>query len=532
MNNKPAATMPRAVEAPRDGSIFTNGMVVAWSIAAILFLFHLYFNSRYGYFRDEFDYMSCGDHLQWGYVDQPPLIPFLIHICRMLLGDSLRAIRFVPALATCLLIVQTAALARELGGRRYALILSAVAIAFAPQYLSNGGLLGTNCLEPTLWMSCAYFAILAIKRSDPRYWLWFGVVAGIGLEEKYSILLFGFAIVLGLLLTEQRRVFLSKWIWLGGLAAFLIILPNVLWNVHYEWPFVQLMRAIRAEGRDVILGPMDFFLQQILLVGPLLAPVWLAGLLALLFSKRLRPYRFLGWSYLVSYIAFFILHGKSYYLAPIYPMLLAAGAVVTDSAFDRWSTNRRAMHWLKPAVVIVLVASGIHLSPIVVPMLSPDNFLEYAKRLPFKLPVMEHSHARVALPQWYSDQFGFKEIADEAEVAWNLIPAADRADCGIFAQDYGQAGAVDFFGRRHGLPGALSGDRTYFLWGPGHYSGNCMIVIDDDRETLGRLWEQVEYVGTSARNPYALEGPVDVFLCRGKKFDSWAGFWPNVKRWR
>src|SRR5437016_13164213 len=200
----------------KKASLLTDGMFIAVILALANFLMHVYFNNRYGYFRDEFDYISCGDHLAWGYVDQPPLIPFLIHICRALLGDSLRSIRFIPALASSLLIVQTAAIAHKLGGRRYALVLSAVCALIAPQYLCNGSLLGTNCLEPNLWMGCAYFAILAIKKSDPRYWLWFGVVAGLGLEEKYSIALFGVGIVVGLLLTEQRRIFLDKLIWLGG----------------------------------------------------------------------------------------------------------------------------------------------------------------------------------------------------------------------------------------------------------------------------------------------------------------------------
>src|SRR5437660_2296978 len=208
----------------QSSSFLTQGMVVIWAIAVAKLLFHIYFNNRYGYFRDEFNYMSCGDHLGWGYVDQPPLIPFLIHICRAVLGDSLRSIRFIPALASSLLVVQTAIIARELGGNRFALLLSAVAVAFAPQYLSNGSLLGTNCLEPNLWMGCAYSAILAIKRHDPRYWLCFGVVAGLGMQEKYSIALFAFGIVVGLLLTDPRRVFLNKWIWLGGLAAFLVFL--------------------------------------------------------------------------------------------------------------------------------------------------------------------------------------------------------------------------------------------------------------------------------------------------------------------
>jgi hypothetical protein len=507
-------------------------MAVIWAIALAKLLFHLYFNNRYGYFRDEFDYISCGDHLQWGYVDQPPLIPFLIHICRALLGDSLRSIRFIPALASSLLVVQTAVLARELGGRRYAVLLSAICIVIAPQYLSNAGLLGTNCLEPNLWMGCAYFVLLAIKRDDPRYWLWFGVVAGLGLEEKYSIAVFGLGIVLGLLLTAQRRIFLDKWFWLGGLAALLIFLPNLLWNIHYDWPFVQLMRAIKASGRDVVLGPVPFFFQQTLLVNPLTAPIWLTGVLALLFSGRLKPYRVLGWCYLVCYAVFFVLHGKNYYLAPVYPMLLAAGAVVLESALDRPETGQARLQWLKPVIVIVLLASGAHLTPVVVPVLSPDRFLEYAKTLPFKLPVMEHSHARAALPQWYSDQFGWQEIVDETAIAWNRLPAEERSDCGIFAQDYGQAGAIDFLGRRYDLPASLSGHQTWFLWGPRGYSGNCMIVLDDRRETLERLWEHVDYVGTSAANPYALEQQIDVFICRGKKFDSWSGLWPHVKRWR
>src|SRR5881296_2683205 len=279
-------------------SLLTDGMFIAVILALANFLMHVYFNNRYGYFRDEFDYISCGDHLSWGYVDQPPLIPFLIRISRAVLGDSLRAIRFIPALASSLLVVQTALIARELGGKRYALLLSAITVAIAPQYLSNGSLLGTNCLEPNLWMSCAYFVILAIKRNDSRYLLWFGVVAGIGLEEKYSIALFGLGVVVGLLLTEQRRVFLSKWIWLGGLAAFLIFLPNLLWNIHYDWPFLQLMHNIKAEGRDVVLSPLEYFLQQCLLLQPIVAPLWIAGVIALLVWPPLRPYRFLGWAYI------------------------------------------------------------------------------------------------------------------------------------------------------------------------------------------------------------------------------------------
>jgi hypothetical protein len=527
--------------ASRDGErIFAAGLALIWLIALAKLLFHIYCNNRYGYFRDEFDYLSCGDHLAWGYVDQPPLIPFLTHISRALLGDSLRAIRFIPALASSLLVVQTAVLARQFGGRRFALLLSAITVVIAPQYLSDASLLGTNCLEPNLWMGCAYFAILAINRDNPRYWLWFGVVAGIGLEEKYSIALFGFGVVVGLLLTAQRRVFLNRWIWLGGAAAFVIFLPNLLWNIHYQWPFVQLMHNIRAEGRDVILPLPQYFFQQTLLVHPFTAPIWLTGVFALLFSARLKPYRALGWCYLVCFTVFFLLHGKNYYLAPVYPMLLAAGAVVIESAIEgqpeakQNEPVRSPLAWLKPVMVVILLADGAHLLPITVPVFSPDRFLAYTRTLPFPLPVMEHSHARAALPQWYADQFGWEEIVAETAVAWNRLPAADRQQeaCGIFAQDYGQAGAIDFLGRHYGLPASLSGHQTWFLWGPRGYSGDCMIVLDDSRARLEQLWDHVEYVGRSADNRYALEKEIDVYLCRGAKFGTLAQLWPQLKRWR
>jgi 4-amino-4-deoxy-L-arabinose transferase-like glycosyltransferase len=504
-----------------------DGMLIVAMLALANFLLHLYFNNRYGYFRDEFDYMACGDHLAWGYVDQPPLVPFLIKLSRILLGDSLRSIRVVPALATSAAAILSAMIARELGGRRFAMALSALAFIAVPMYLNDGSVMTTNCLEPLLWMGCVYFAILAIKRDDPRYWLWFGVVAGLGLEEKYSVAVLGFALVVGLLLTEERRVFFKMWIWLGGALAFLVFLPNFLWNVRNHWPFLELMHNIKAEGRDVVLSPAAYFAQQVLIIHPILAPVWIIGVLAFLFSARLKPYRFLGWSYLAAFTVFVVLKGKNYYLAPIYPVYLAAGAVVIESFIER---SRQV--WLKPALVTLILASGAWLAPVVMPVLPVQQFITYMAKLPFEVPRSEHSHMRAILPQHFADQFGWEEIVATVNQAYGRLSSEERPGCGIFAQNYGQAGAIDFFGRRFGLPPALSGHQTYFLWGPRGYSGNCLIVLDDSREVLEGLFEHVEYVGKSADNPYALEREIPVFICRGAKFGSLAELWPRLKKWR
>ena len=371
---------------PGVPSFFTGGMLIVLAIAFMKLVLHCVFNNRYGYFRDEFDYLACGDHLAWGYVDQPPLLPFLVRVSRVVLGDSLRSIRFLPALATSAVVVLTALIAREFGGRRFALVLSAVAVLIAPVYLSGGSLLTTNCLEPLFWMGCVYFAILAIKR-DTRYWVCFGVVAGLGLQEKYSIAVFGFGLVVGLLISKQRNAFLSKWFWIGGLAAFLIFLPNVIWNVQHHWPFLELMHNIKTTGKDVQLSPVEYFAQQILLLHPLTAPIWIAGLFALLLSPRLKDYRFLGWCYVISFAAFVVLRGKNYYLAPIYPMLFAAGAITLENGIERVRQG-----WLKPAILVLLLAGGAWFAPLVVPVLSIDRFIAYMDTLPFKVPLTEHSH--------------------------------------------------------------------------------------------------------------------------------------------
>jgi hypothetical protein len=262
-------------------------------------------------------------------------------------------------------------------------------------------------------------------------------------------------------------------------------------------------------------------------VSPFTAPIWITGLIALLAWPKLRSYRLLGWCYVVTYAIFFALHGKNYYLGPIYSMMFAAGAVAIEQFL-----NRPAGAWLKPAIIVLLAGMGAYIAPIPVPIFSPDHFIAYMKTLPFKLPVTEHSHARAILPQWYADQFGWREIVEETAVAWNQLNPNERQGCGIFAQDYGQAGAIDFFGRQYGLPHAISGDRSYWIWGPNGYSGNCMIVLDDRQEKLQTLFEHVEYVGTSVDNPYALTRQVPVFICRGAKFGTLGEVWPTLKRWR
>jgi 4-amino-4-deoxy-L-arabinose transferase-like glycosyltransferase len=224
-------------------------------IATVKLLLHLFTDRNYGYFVDELYYLSCARHLAWGYVDQPPLIAFVTWLVSALLGDSLSTIRLLPAVSGAVRILLTGLITRELGGRRFAQGLAALCVLLAPGFLALDHFLTMNTFEPLFWMGCAWLVIRMIRSGNTRLWLWFGLLAGAGLENKYSMAMFGFGVVAGLLLTEQRRLLQTKWLWIGGAVAFLLFLPNVLWNIQHGFPFLELQENIRRSGRNVALPP-------------------------------------------------------------------------------------------------------------------------------------------------------------------------------------------------------------------------------------------------------------------------------------
>ncbi len=493
-------------------------------LALVKLSLHLWANQGYGYFRDELYYIACGEHLDWGYVDQPPLIAVVAKLSRLLLGDSLSAVRFFPAVAGALLVLLTGLIVRELGGGRFAQALAAISVLIAPFYLGIGNFLSMNAFEPLFWMGCAYVLILVLKTGNPRLWLWFGLLAGIGLLNKHSMLFFGFGVVVGLLLTPQRKVFLNRWIWIAGLVALAVFLPNLIWQIRHDWPTLELLNNVKNSTKNVALSPMDFFLQQILLLHPLSFPLWMAGVGFYFFTREGKPYRVLGWTYLVMFVAFVFLKGKVYYLAPAYPMLLAAGALVTEKVIGRSSHG-----WLKPAVVTVLIIGGILLAPFGLPVLPVETFLHYQRAIGIEPPRTETSHT-AELPQLYADQFGWEGMTATVAGIYNGLSAEEKAKTAIFAANYGEAGAIDFFGPKYGLPRAISGHQNYFFWGPRQYTGEIVLVLGGSLQVLEQYFSHVEEAAV-LHHPYAM--PFEnrpVYLCRGLKTPL-KELWPQLKNW-
>lgn len=514
-----ANSIPAA--APKSGTDRT--LILCFGAATLLL--HLLTNGGYGYFRDELYYIACGQHLAWGYVDQPPLSILLVRLSRMVFGDSLHGIRLLPAVAAAGTVVLTGMIARQLGGRAWAVALSCAASFTAPVYIINGNFFSMNAFEPLLWMGCIYFIIRIINGGPSSLWLWVGLLAGLGIENKHSTVFFGIAVAVAVLLSPERRHFTEKWIWLAGFIACLIALPNVIWQIQNNWATWELLSNVARSNKNVVLNPFDFLAQQVLLMNPGTLPLWLGGLIWLFASTDGRRYRALGIVYILALIEFIVLHGKVYYLAPAYPMLFAAGGIAVERLFrTRWS-------WLKPAMATLMILPAAILAPIALPILAPEKLVAYMQAIHFQPPRTETSHT-AALPQYFADQFGWEQMVASVAQAYNRLSPEDKNRAAIFCQNYGQAGAIDFFGPQHGLPPAISGHQNYFLWGPGTCTGEIILVLDDDDDDEREQFAEVEDLGTVESSPWAMpwEQRQRILLCRGLKGDL-RTIWPKVKNW-
>jgi hypothetical protein len=518
-----ANTRTASTERPIE-SRWTSALAIAVYIALLKLLIHLLTASRYGYFRDELYYIACGEHLDWGYVDHAPLVAWAVKLSRTLFGDSLFALRLFPAVAGALKVLLTGLIAREFGGRRFAVMLSCLCVLVGG-YLAVDSFFSMNAFEPLFWMGCAYAIILAVNRNDSRYWLLFGLLAGLGLENKHSMLFFGFGITVGLLLTPARRFLSSKWFWAGGALALLLFLPNLIWEYRHDWATVELLRGVQSSGKNVVLSPLQFIIQQIFILNPLTLPLWLAGLWYFFFDRAGKRHRLLGITYLVVLALMIVFKGKNYYMLPIYPLLFAGGAVWWEKFFQ----DKRRVRWLKVAYPLLLLTAGVLLAPMAAPILPVETYLRYQKALGFEPPKTEVGHAG-PLPQHFGDRFGWPEMVEEVARIYNSLPPDERAHAGIYANNYGEAGAIDFFGPKYGLPKAISPHQSYYLWGPRDYTGEVLILLQSKRVDAERNCNSVEEAG-SVGHPLAMaEEHYTIYICRGLKRPL-AELWPQLKRW-
>jgi len=510
--------------APMNTTWLRTGSAIVACLAGAKFLFHMATASLYGFFIDEIYFLACGQHLAWGYVDMPPLTAFQAWLTRALFGDSPWSIRLFPSLAGAGMVLLAGAIVRELGGGRFAQVLAALVVLFAPGYLAFCSYLSMNSIEPLVWGGCALIVIRILKRQEPRLWLWFGSLAGIGLLNKHTMLVFGFAIVLALLLTADRRLMFNRWFLTAGAIAFAIFLPNLIWEIRNHFPHIEQLANIRRNGRDVQMNPVVFLLWDGLMMNPAAAPLWIAGLVSLLIGS-LKRFRVIGLAWILAYVTLIVSHGRFYYLLPAFLMIVAAGAVATERM-----TERISRRWLRPSYATAIVLLGALIAPIAVPVLPPAMYFRYTELTRIQQPRFENRRT-TSMPQFFADRFGWPEMAATVARVYNSLPAEERTKTAIFGNDYGQSGAIDYYGPRYGLPKSIGGHLANWYWGPRQYSGESLLVMGDDREDLERYFEVVTPMAEIG-HPHAMaQEHFTLFLAR-KPRGGWTleTIWPQLKK--
>jgi 4-amino-4-deoxy-L-arabinose transferase-like glycosyltransferase len=500
-------------------------MLVGIAVAA--FALHAAFYAGYGWFRDELYFLACSEHLDWGYVDAPPGVPLLLSVARQVFGDTLFGARFFPMLFAAFQVLLAGLTAHAMGGGRYAQALAALGVMVAPFWFPS--YLNTDMFMDLGWAACAWLAARVLAGESPRLWLAFGAAAGLAFEGKHSIVFFLFAFVTGLLLTPERRFLADRRFWAGAALALLLALPNVAWQIAHSWPTLELLTNIARSSKNVERGPLAYLLANVAYLSPVTLPLWGSGLAWCGFARAGRRFRAFGLAWLIAFVLFVALKGKPYYFTPMFSTLFAAGAV----ALEAWIARRREPGrgaWQVGVGATVLLGCAM-LWPLAMPVLPVERFLAYQHALHVAPPVTE-TQPLGALPQQYADMFGWPELADAVAKAYRSLPPAEHAACGIFALNYGEAAAIDHFGKALGLPPALSGHQNYWLWGPRGYDGRCLVVVGGRRAVLERAFDEVVQVGESD-HPYAVpaERHLPIWVVHGLKPGSLQAMWPSLKHW-
>ena len=468
----------------------------------------------YGIFRDEFYYLACADHLALGYVDHPPLSIYLLKLHTSLFGDSMLSIRLLPAFCSALTIWFTGRMCQKMGGGKMATLITCF-FAFSPGSLVMSSFVSMNSIELLSWTLAAYVIIEIINTGEKKYWIILGVILGLGLLNKIGVLFLGAGIFVGLLFTPMRRWLSTPWPYVAGLIAFLLFVPYIVWNIQHDMAHLEFIRNASSEKYKG-LNMLDFVTGQFLVNHPVATVIWGAGLLALFLNQHLLKYRILGFMYLVPFFIF-LFNGtsKEVYLLPAYGMLWAASGVWYERMFDRYRKLKLAVG----IVALLWFVVTIIMLPLVLPVLSVDQYIAHSERLGFK-PESSESKELAELPQFYADMFGWEEKANDVSKVFRTLTADEQRKCAIVGNNYGRCASIDYYSEELGLPKTIGTHNSYWIWGPRLYTGEVMIILGGDLEDHVDDFNEVKLAAVSDCHycmPY--EDQMNIFVCKGLKAD-------------
>lgn len=497
-------------------SAFFTDTSILWLLGLTLFLLHMFTNHQYGFHQDEMVVLDNANNLEWGFVEYPPLTPFLARIELALFGLSLVSARTFAALAHSIVLVLTGLMARELGGRRLTQVVAALAAAIAPVALIQGSLIQYVTFDFLWSVLIAYLVIRLLKSENPRWWLPIGAVIGLGMMTKYTMVMFVAGLVGGVLLTDARRSLRSPWLWGGVALSLLIFLPNLIWQIQHNFISLEFLSSIHE--RDVEIGRAEGYLieQFLFCANPFTIPLWVAGMIYYFRNESGKRYRLIGWMYVIPFLIYLITQGRSYYLAPAYPMLIAAGSVVWQKWVDRLSAQRARL--AQGVTWSFIINGGLISAALALPI------------VPINSPLWNITSE---VHDTFTEQIGWPEMIQTVAGIYKGLPEEEKARAGIFTGENDEAAALNLYGPEYGLPKAISGSDTFWLRGYGNPPPETLIIVGFSQEGVNSVFEQCEIAGTIT-NPYGVENdlrdPPNIFVCRGSRLP-WPELWNRVKRY-
>ncbi|HEX9253725.1 MAG TPA: glycosyltransferase family 39 protein [Ignavibacteriaceae bacterium] len=466
----------------------------------------------YGIFRDELYYIASTNHLDFGFVDHPPLSIFILAAWKLLFGDSVFVIRIVPAIISSLTIFILGLFTNKLGGNKTAVIISTTTFMFSAIFLGMNTIYSMNTFDFLFWILSAYIYLRLIQTENKKIWLLLGIILGFGLLNKTSLLWLGAGIFIGTIFTPLRKDLKTKYPYLAALIALVIFSPYIIWNITHDFAHLEFMRnaATRKYGG---LTPFTFIVDQILILNPLTVLIWLSGIIFFFFRNESKNVRALGFIWLTT---FFILlingHSKGEYMAASYQLLFAGGAVL----IEKWSSfNKRS--WIKYVITVPVIATEILLAPFARPLLSPENFLKYQSAMGLKPPSNE-GHELVGLPQFYSDMFGWEDLAKNVSSVYSTLSDEQKHNTFVYCSNYGKAGAIEYYSKKYPLPKVICPHNSYWYWWPDIKSDATIIIIGGEIKDHLQALNEVKEVGfhhTEYAMPY--ENNLKIFIGRGLK---------------
>ncbi len=486
----------------------SNEWILIIALALFKLVIHFLTNTNYELHRDAYLYLAQGDHLDWSFLSVPPTVAVIGDIARFLFGDSVFSIRLFPAIIGAVSVVIIGLIIRNLGGKMWAILLGCMAFIVSLAFLRSNTLFQPVTFDEFYWLLTTYFIVKLIQTKNSKFWIPLGITWGLAFLTKYNIAFLVFAFFLALLLTSDRRLLLSKYFLYGSVLALIIILPNLLWQYHHKFPVVYHMTRLR-DTQLVHVRIIDFIMAQLLMNFPNTL-VWLFGLVFVLFFKDGKKYQVLGYTYLAVLLLFILLKGKGYYALGIYPILFALGGF----AIEKYTTNR--LSFLKPAVLVLMILTAIPLLPYSLPVLPMDKMVVYceaSKHFGGEGALRWEDGRIYRLPQDYADMTGWKELGDIVIKTYNSLSDSEKADCVIYAENYGEAGAIKYYGKNYGLPEPVCFSESFLFWAPDSAKMNTLIYVNDDTGDVSYYFTTVELVGRIT-DPYARESGLPVWLCR------------------